>query len=37
MDDTPKTIPEAFASPDVDDWKEAVCSEIDSILSKGAS
>jgi hypothetical protein len=26
MDDTPKTITEAFASPDVDDWKEAVCS-----------
>jgi hypothetical protein len=35
MDDTPKTIVEAFASPDVDDWKEAVHSEMDSILSNG--
>jgi hypothetical protein len=35
MDDTPKTIVEAFASPDADDWKEAVRSEMDSILSKG--
>jgi hypothetical protein len=33
MDDTPKTIAEAFAAPDVDDWKEAVHSEMDSILS----
>jgi hypothetical protein len=33
MDDTHKTIVEAFASPDTDDWKEAVCSKIDSILS----
>jgi hypothetical protein len=33
VDDTPKTIVEAFASPDMDDWKEAVRSEIDSILS----
>jgi hypothetical protein len=32
MDDTPRSIPEAFASPDVDDWKEAVCSEMDSIM-----
>jgi hypothetical protein len=35
MDDTPKTIAEAFASPDADDWKEAVRSEMDSILSSG--
>jgi hypothetical protein len=35
MDDTPKIIVEAFASPGVDDWKEAVHSEIDSILSNG--
>jgi hypothetical protein len=35
MDDTPKTISEAFASPDVEDWKEVVRSEIDSILSNG--
>jgi hypothetical protein len=33
VDDTPKTIVDAFASPDVDDWKEAVHSEMDSILS----
>jgi hypothetical protein len=33
VDDTPKTIVEAFASPDTDDWKEAVRSEMDSILS----
>jgi hypothetical protein len=33
MDDTPKAIIEAFISPDADDWKEAVCSEMDSILS----
>jgi hypothetical protein len=32
VDDTPKTIVEAFASPDADHWKEAVRSEIDSIL-----
>jgi hypothetical protein len=35
MDDTPKTIVEAFASLDADDWKEAVRSEMDSILSNG--
>jgi hypothetical protein len=35
MDDTPKTIVEAFASPDADDWKEVVRSEMDSILSNG--
>jgi hypothetical protein len=35
MDDTPKIIANAFASPDVDDWKEAVHSEMDSILSNG--
>jgi hypothetical protein len=33
MDDTPKTITEAFASPDTDDWKEAACSEMDPIFS----
>jgi hypothetical protein len=33
VDDTPKIIVEAFASSDADDWKEAVCSEMDSILS----
>jgi hypothetical protein len=35
VDDTPKTIVEAFVSPDADDWKEAVCSEMESILSNG--
>jgi hypothetical protein len=35
MDDTTKTIIEAFASPDADDWNEAVHSEMDSILSNG--
>jgi hypothetical protein len=33
VDNIPKTIAEAFASPDADDWKEAVRSEMDSILS----
>jgi hypothetical protein len=33
VDDTPKTIVEAFASLDADDWKEAIRSEMDSILS----
>jgi hypothetical protein len=33
MDDTPKIIVKAFASPDADNWKEAVRSEMDSILS----
>ena len=32
---TPTTIAEAFASPDADDWKEAVHNEMDSILSNG--
>jgi hypothetical protein len=35
MDDTPKIIDEAFASSDADDWKEAICSMMDSILSNG--
>jgi hypothetical protein len=35
VDDTPKTIVETFASPNADDWKEAVRSEMDSILSNG--
>jgi hypothetical protein len=35
VDDTPRIISEAFASPDVDDWKEAVRSEMDSILNNG--
>jgi hypothetical protein len=33
MDDTLRTIEEAFSSPDVDLWKEAIRSEIDSIMS----
>jgi hypothetical protein len=32
VDDTPKTIVKTFASPDEDDWKEAVYSEMNSIL-----
>jgi hypothetical protein len=35
VDDTPKTIVEAFASSDMDDWKGAIHSEINSILSNG--
>jgi hypothetical protein len=35
MDDTHKTIVEAFASPNADDWKKAVRSEMNSILSNG--
>jgi hypothetical protein len=33
VDDTPKIIAKTFTSPDADDWKEVVYSEIDSILS----
>jgi hypothetical protein len=33
MNDTPKIIVEAFASPDADDWKEPFHSEMNSILS----
>jgi hypothetical protein len=35
VDDTPRTILEAFVSPNADDWKEEVCSEINSVLSIG--
>jgi hypothetical protein len=35
VDDSPKIIVEAFAYSDADDWKEAVRSEMDSILSNG--
>ena len=35
MDDTPKTIEEAYSSPDADYWKEAVRSEMDSFMSNG--
>ena len=35
VDDIPKTIDEAYSSPDADYWKEAVRSEMDSILSNG--
>jgi hypothetical protein len=35
IDDSPKTITKAFSSPDVDDWKETIRSEKDSILSNG--
>jgi hypothetical protein len=33
MNGTPKTISDVFASPDAEDSKEAVHSEMDSILS----
>ena len=33
VDDTPTSITEVYASPDADDWKENVRSEMDSILS----
>ncbi len=35
VDDTPRTIEEAYSSPDTDYWKEAVRSEMDSIMSNG--
>jgi hypothetical protein len=35
VDDTPTTILEALASPDVDYWKEAVQSKMDSMLANG--
>ena len=35
VDDTPITIEEAYSSPDADYWKEAVRSEMDSIMSNG--
>ena len=35
VDDTPSTIAEAFSSPDADYWKEAVRSEMDSIMTNG--
>jgi hypothetical protein len=35
VDDTPKTIEEAYSSPDADLWTEAVQCEMDSIMSNG--
>ena len=35
VDDTPTSISEAYASPDADYWKEAVRSEMDSIMANG--
>ena len=35
VDDVPKTLPGAYASPDVEYWKEPVHSEMDSIMSNG--
>ena len=35
VDDTPRMILEAYASPDANYWKEAVRSEMDSILANG--
>ena len=34
-DDTPRTIEDAYSSPDADFWKEAIMSEMDSIMSNG--
>jgi hypothetical protein len=33
VDGTPRTIEEAYSSPDADYWKEAVRNEMDSIMS----
>jgi hypothetical protein len=33
VDDTPSTTEEAYSSTDVDSWKEAIRSEMDSIMS----
>jgi hypothetical protein len=35
VDDTPTTIEQAYSSPDADLWKDAVQSEMDSIMSNG--
>ena len=35
VNDTPMTIEEAYSSPNADLWKEAVRSEMDSIMSNG--
>ena len=35
IDDTPTTIAEAYASPDIEYWKDAVRSEMDSITANG--
>ena len=35
VDDTPKTIVEAYGSSDADYWKEAIRSEMDPIMSNG--
>ena len=35
VDDTPRTIAEAYGSPDADYWKEAIKSEMDSIMYNG--
>jgi hypothetical protein len=35
VDDTPRTTEEAYSSPDADYWKEAVTSEMNSIMSNG--
>jgi hypothetical protein len=35
VDDTPRTIEDAYSSLDADYWKEAIKSEMDSIMSNG--
>jgi uncharacterized protein YbcI len=37
VDDTLSTIEEAYSSPDADFWKEAIRSEMDSIMSNATS
>jgi hypothetical protein len=35
VDDVSKTLSQAYASPDVEYWKDVICSEMDSIMSNG--
>jgi hypothetical protein len=35
VDDVPKTLSQAYPSPDAKYWKDVVCSEMDSIMSNG--
>jgi hypothetical protein len=35
VDDTPKTLIEAYASPDAEHWKDTIPNEMESILTNG--
>jgi hypothetical protein len=35
VDEEPRSLAEAYASPDVEYWREAIRSEMDSIISNG--